>query len=40
VVDASGKRVLLYYGAADTVIGLATASLSDLLSTLGVAAAA
>jgi predicted GH43/DUF377 family glycosyl hydrolase len=40
VLDPSGKRVLVYYGAADTVIGLATASMSDLLATLGVSAAA
>ena len=40
VLDPSGERVLVYYGAADTVIGLATASLSDLLATLDVPAAA
>jgi predicted GH43/DUF377 family glycosyl hydrolase len=40
VVDSSGERVLVYYGAADTVIGLATASLSDLLGTFDVRAAA
>jgi len=40
VLDPSGRRVLVYYGAADTVVGLATASLSDLLATLGVHAAA
>ena len=40
VLDESGERVLVYYGAADTVIGLATASLSDLLGTLQVRAAA
>jgi predicted GH43/DUF377 family glycosyl hydrolase len=40
VLDPSGERVLVYYGAADTVIGLATASLSDLLATLDVSAAA
>ena len=40
VLDPSGERVLVYYGAADTVIGLATASMSDLLATLGVSAAA
>jgi predicted GH43/DUF377 family glycosyl hydrolase len=40
VLDPSGERVLVYYGAADTVIGLVTASMSDLLATLGVSAAA
>jgi predicted GH43/DUF377 family glycosyl hydrolase len=40
VLDPSGERVLVYYGAADTVIGLATASLADLLATLDVSAAA
>jgi predicted GH43/DUF377 family glycosyl hydrolase len=40
VLDTSGERVLVYYGAADTVIGLATASLSDLLATLELPAAA
>ncbi len=40
VLDSSGERVLVYYGAADTVIGLATASLSDLLGTLELRAAA
>jgi predicted GH43/DUF377 family glycosyl hydrolase len=40
VLDRSGERVLVYYGAADTVIGLATASVSDLLATLDVSAAA
>ena len=40
VVDPSGERVLVYYGAADMVIGMATASISDLLGALGVAAAA
>ena len=36
VLDPTGKQVSVYYGAADTVIGLATASLADLLSALGV----
>ncbi|HEX7490458.1 MAG TPA: hypothetical protein VF337_02005 [Candidatus Limnocylindrales bacterium] len=40
VLDPSGERVLVYYGAADTVIGLATASVSDLLATLDVSIAA
>ena len=40
VLDPSGECVLVYYGAADTVIGLATASLSDLLATLDIPAAA
>jgi predicted GH43/DUF377 family glycosyl hydrolase len=34
VLDPSGQQVFVYYGAADTTIGLATASLSDLLSLL------
>lgn len=40
VLDESGERVLVYYGAADTVIGLATASLADMLGTLELRAAA
>ena len=32
VVDAEGDRVLLYYGAADTSIGLATAKLSEVMA--------
>ncbi len=31
VHDVEGDRLLLYYGAADTVIGLATASFSEVM---------
>jgi predicted GH43/DUF377 family glycosyl hydrolase len=31
VVDEAQDQVMLYYGAADTVVALATAKLSDLL---------
>jgi predicted GH43/DUF377 family glycosyl hydrolase len=40
VLDSTGERILVYYGAADTVIGLATTSVSDLIETLRLEAAA